>query len=93
MRRLVRFSLFVLMSGVLLLNAASFAAAPPTLTRSVSDGVETMTLQMTLESVRGSNFEVLVQNGTGAYDSHTAADVVTYIGSVMNIPVRSRRGY
>ncbi len=75
---------------VLILAGAVYAvdpANPPaTLTQTVSDGVETITLQMTLESVRGSNFEVLVQNSSGTYDTHTPADVSTYIGTVDEYP-------
>ena len=74
--------------AVLLIMIGSVAAfgAPATLTQSVSDGVETITLRMTLESIRGPQFEVLVQNSSGTYDTHTAADVATYIGTVDEYP-------
>ncbi|WP_205847853.1 Ig-like domain-containing protein [Anaerohalosphaera lusitana] len=41
---------------------------------------------MTLESVRGSYFEVLAQNSSGNYDIHTPAEVRTYIGTVDEYP-------
>ncbi|MEN8127685.1 MAG: LamG-like jellyroll fold domain-containing protein [Planctomycetota bacterium] len=71
---------------VLLCSSLLIAESPATLTQSVTDGVETITLQMTLESIRGSNFEVLVQNSSGTYDTHTAAAVSTYIGTVDEYP-------
>jgi hypothetical protein len=70
----------------IVMGSVAVFAAEATLTQSVSDGVETITLQMTLESVRGSNFEVLVQNSLGSYDSHTPAEVSTYIGTVDEYP-------
>ncbi|AQT68750.1 Alpha-amylase/pullulanase [Anaerohalosphaera lusitana] len=72
---------------VLVLLASSFAfSAPATLTQTVSDGSETITLRMTLESVRGSYFEVLMQNSSGTYDIHTPAEVSTYLGTVDEYP-------
>ena len=76
----------VVIALAILMGAVTAFAAPATLTQSVSDGVETITLQMTLESVRGPYFEVLVQNSSGTYDTHTAADVSTYIGTVDEYP-------
>ena len=71
---------------VVFYSGSVVVAAPATLVQSVSDGGETITLRMTKESSRGPNFEVWVQNGTGAYDVHTPAEVSTYIGTVDEYP-------
>ncbi|MCP4748940.1 MAG: hypothetical protein GY874_22840 [Desulfobacteraceae bacterium] len=47
---------------------------------------EEITLLMTQESVRGENFEVLVQNESGTYDSYTLGEAQTFIGSVEEYP-------
>ncbi|WP_169853159.1 DUF7594 domain-containing protein [Anaerohalosphaera lusitana] len=60
--------------------------APATITQQVSDGNETITLQMTKETIRGSYFEVLVQNSSGTYDTYTAGEVRTYMGTVDEYP-------
>ncbi|MCP4749126.1 MAG: hypothetical protein GY874_23785 [Desulfobacteraceae bacterium] len=56
------------------------------LTQSVTYGNETINLLMTKETVRGENFEVLVQNDSGTYDTHAAGEVQTYIGIVKEYP-------
>ena len=50
------------------------AAVPETLTR-VVDGQ--WTLRLTKESLRGSHFEVKVQNSSGGYDSYDHGEVRT----------------
>ncbi|AQT67157.1 Alpha-amylase/pullulanase [Anaerohalosphaera lusitana] len=71
---------------VSLVGASALAVAPPTLTQSVTYNSETITLQMTKESVRGTYFEVLVQNSGGGYDAWTAGEVRTYVGTVDEYP-------
>ena len=63
-----------------------FSQAPATLMQTVTYQSETITLQMTMETLRGSYFEVLVQNGTGAYDTYTPGEVRTYLGYVDEYP-------
>ncbi len=63
-----------------------FASAPETLTQTVTEDGQKITLKMTKEAVRGSNFEVMVQNNTGTYDTYTAGEVRTYIGTVDEYP-------
>ncbi|UCG46518.1 MAG: hypothetical protein JSU94_13550, partial [Phycisphaerales bacterium] len=70
----------------MLISGAAFGQAPDNLTQSVTYDSETITLQMTRESVRGPNFEVLVQNSSGGYDAYTAGEVRTYLGYVDEYP-------
>ncbi|AQT67119.1 Alpha-amylase/pullulanase [Anaerohalosphaera lusitana] len=79
-----RSALMVLL--IVIVSGAAMGAAPTTLTQNVSYGGETITLRMTKESVRGDHFEVLVQNSSGGYDTWTAGEVRTYVGTVDEYP-------
>ena len=61
-------------------------AAPATLTQSVTYNGETITMQLTRENLRGSNFELLSQNASGGYDTVTPVDERSYIGTVDEYP-------
>jgi len=63
-----------------------FSQAPATLMQTVTYQSETITLQMTMETLRGSYFEVLVQNDSGGYDTYTPGEVRTYLGYVDEYP-------
>ena len=59
---------------------------PQTLTQTVTYNGQTITLRMVKDSVRGPNFEVLVQNAQGGYDPWQPGEVRTYIGTVDERP-------
>ncbi|AQT68069.1 hypothetical protein STSP2_01224 [Anaerohalosphaera lusitana] len=61
-------------------------AAPETLTQQVNHNGGTLTLRMTKETVRGPQFNVKVQNASGAYGDYTAGEVRTYMGTVDEDP-------
>lgn len=71
---------------LVILGADLLSAAPATLTQSVTYGGETITLNLTRENLRGSHFEVLVQNSSGTYDTYTATSERSYIGTVDEYP-------
>lgn len=58
------------------------AVVPSTITQSVSDGANSYTLNLTKESLRGPNFNIVVQDSSGSYNSYTPDEVRTYIGYV-----------
>ncbi|MCI0498283.1 MAG: M12 family metallo-peptidase, partial [Planctomycetales bacterium] len=62
------------------------AAAPATLTQSVTYGSETITLRLTLQNLRGANFELWAQNAAGGYDVITPVSERSYIGTVDQYP-------
>lgn len=66
----------------------SHAQTPPpaNFTQVVTDGSESVTVDYVLHPIRSANFSVLVQNATGTFDSHTAADSRIYLGSVVGRP-------
>ena len=74
-------TLFLLMCASVVLGVY-----PQTFTQVVTDGGQSYTLQMQKVSLRGSNFEVLVQNSSGGYDAYTPDDVATYMGEVVESP-------
>lgn len=76
----------LLVACIMLTGATLLEAAPDTITQSVSYGGETITMQLTKENLRGSHFEVLVQNSSGTYDTYTAVDERSYIGTVDEYP-------
>lgn len=86
-------ALRVVVCLVLFVGRANAQSPPATLTQTVSDGVETITLQMTKQSVRGPNFNVKVQNASGGYDDYTPDEVRTYLGTVDEYPGASAAGY
>lgn len=67
-------------------SSAIVVAAPSTITQSVTHNGETITLQLNKENLRGSNFEVLVQNSSGGYNTYTPVDERSYIGTVDEYP-------
>ncbi|GAA5496106.1 hypothetical protein Rhal01_02287 [Rubritalea halochordaticola] len=73
-------------ASIVMVGSSLIQAAPSTITQSVTYNGETITLQLTKENLRGSNFEVLVQNSSGTYDTYTAVDERSYIGSVDEYP-------
>ncbi|AQT68099.1 hypothetical protein STSP2_01254 [Anaerohalosphaera lusitana] len=72
--------------SVLLVANSVLAQAPETFTQNVTHDGQTITLQMVKDSVRGPDFEVLVQNAQGNYNSWQPGEVRTYIGTVYQRP-------
>ncbi len=81
--QLVRCLIAALLAGVTLSQAQS---PPASFTRSISYGGDTVTVDYVQHSVRGPNFEVLVQDGTGAFNAHTEAPSRIYLGTVQGHP-------
>ena len=77
----------VLLSLVLLLGSVH-AQGPATLTQSVTDGSQTLTLRMTRVDLRGAHFELWTQNGSGGFDviTNTAVGERSYLGTVDEYP-------
>ncbi|MCK4564594.1 MAG: cadherin-like domain-containing protein, partial [Verrucomicrobia bacterium] len=61
-------------------------AAPATLVQSVTYNGETVTMQLTQETLRGSEFELWSQNSSGGYDVITPVDERSYMGTVDGYP-------
>lgn len=70
---------------VLILCVFSFAA-PATWTQSVTYNGDTITMQLTKENLRGSQFELWEQNRSGRYDPVTPVEERSYIGTVAEYP-------
>ena len=66
-------------------TVAAFAA-PISLTQSVSYDGETVTMQLTKQDLRGSEFELWSQNASGGYDVITPVDERSYMGTVDGYP-------
>ncbi|WP_193212830.1 LamG-like jellyroll fold domain-containing protein [Luteolibacter marinus] len=62
------------------------AAAPDTVTQTVTYNGETITMQLKLEPLRSPNFELLSQNATGGYNPVTPGGERSYIGTVDEHP-------
>ena len=77
---------FTFLAIIVLVAANAYASAPSTYTQSVTYNGETITLNMTKHSVRGSYYEVKVQDATGSYSSYTAPEVRTYVGCAAEYP-------
>ncbi|GAA5496110.1 hypothetical protein Rhal01_02291 [Rubritalea halochordaticola] len=73
-------------ASLVMAGSCQVQAAPSTITQSVTYNGETITLQLTKENLRGSQFEVLVQNSSGTYDTYTAVEERSYIGTVDEYP-------
>lgn len=71
---------------LLWIGVNSLSAAPATLTQSVTNGGETITLQLTKQNLRGANFELWSQNSSGSYDVVTPVSERSYIGTVDEYP-------
>jgi hypothetical protein len=65
---------------------AATVAAPATLTQPVSSDGETITLRLTLQQLRGLQFELWVQNAAGGYDAITPVAERAYLGTVDEYP-------
>ena len=61
-------------------------AAPATLEQSITYDGETLTMQLTKDTLRGANFELLSQNGSGGYDEVTPVGERSYMGTVDEYP-------
>ncbi len=81
---------------LLLLLCARFAAAqapPATVTRTLTNGSTSLTVEFSLHPIRSSNYEVQVQDSTGAFTPYTADVPRTYIGTVAARPGAIAAGY
>ncbi|QQL44668.1 cadherin domain-containing protein [Sulfuriroseicoccus oceanibius] len=79
--------------AIMTLAVAAFAAmanvvtgAPESMVQSVTRNDETITLRLTREDLRGSNFELLAQNASGGYDVITPVAERSYLGTVDEYP-------
>ena len=79
---LVWFSVLMILGS----QVGRVCAAPATYTQSVTYNGETITMQLKLEPLRGAQFEVLVQNATGGYDTFTPVAERSYLGTVDEYP-------
>ncbi|MBP7948061.1 MAG: autotransporter-associated beta strand repeat-containing protein [Verrucomicrobiales bacterium] len=61
-------------------------AAPDTLVQTVTKDGQTLTLRLTKQDLRGSNFGVKVQNSSGTYDNFTPVPERSYLGTVDGKP-------
>ncbi len=68
-------------------------APPPTVTRTLTSGSASLTVNFTLHPIRSPNFLVRVQDSTGAFATHTADVPRTYIGTVAGRPGAIAAGY
>ncbi len=62
------------------------AVSPATLEQEVTYNGETITMNLTKVDLRGPNFELLVQNSSGGYDTVTPVGERSYIGTVEEYP-------
>ena len=73
-------------TAILMGTASLLFAAPATLTNSVTYNGETITMRLTKETLRGSEFELWSQNASGTYDVITPVDERSYMGTVDGYP-------
>ena len=79
-------SLCVLVICIFFFNAKAIVAAPATWVQSVTYDGEIITMRLTRENLRGSNFELWEQNSSGGYDVVTPVDERSYIGTIDEHP-------
>ncbi|MCP4340890.1 MAG: hypothetical protein GY799_18870, partial [Desulfobulbaceae bacterium] len=89
-RKILIRSLIMGVLAVSVLSSAVFAAVPVTWT-SVVDGQ--LTVRLTKESFRASNFDVLIQNDQGDFDAFVPDEVRTFMGTVDEDPFACAMGY
>ncbi|WP_367870896.1 hypothetical protein [Luteolibacter sp. Populi] len=78
----------------LALAARLHAQAPPaTVTRTLTNGATSLTVNFTLHPIRSTNYNVQVQDATGAFTPYTADVPRTYIGTVTGRPGAIAAGY
>ncbi|WP_035608596.1 LamG-like jellyroll fold domain-containing protein [Haloferula sp. BvORR071] len=74
-------------AGLYLLSLAPcHAEAPAALTRTISTGTESVTVDFAYHPIRSTNFSVLVQDSTGAFTARTPLEARTYLGTVQGKP-------
>ena len=80
---------------LLLLSAGLLKAqAPPaTVTRTLTNGSTSLTVNFTLHPIRSANYNVQVQDATGNFTAYTADVPRTYIGTVTGRPGAIAAGY
>lgn len=80
---------------LLLLSAGLLQAqAPPaTVTRTLTNGSTSLTVNFTLHPIRSANYNVKVQDATGNFTTYTADVPRTYIGTVTGRPGAIAAGY
>ncbi|AQT67156.1 hypothetical protein STSP2_00299 [Anaerohalosphaera lusitana] len=76
----------VMIAGMFLAGSAAEASFPDGLTQKVTHEGETITLDLVRESVRGKNFEVLVQKADGSFEKREVSAPRTYVGMVKEDP-------
>jgi hypothetical protein len=80
---------FVLKSWLmiaLLVTCHTVTAAPATHIQLVTNDSDVITMRLTLQDLRGLNFELWSQNGSGAYDVETPVAERSYLGTVDEYP-------
>jgi hypothetical protein len=85
----VKTLLFLLIS-----TATALCQAPPaTVTKTLTSGSTSLTVNFTLHPIRSANFNVQVQDATGNFTPYTADVPRTYIGTVTGRPGAIAAGY
>ncbi|MCW1921347.1 putative Ig domain-containing protein [Luteolibacter arcticus] len=78
----------------LLTALPALAQAPPaTVTKNLTNGSTTLTVNFTLHPIRSTNYNVKVQDATGNFTTYTADVPRTYIGTVTGRPGAIAAGY
>ena len=75
-----------MIAAVLIGLVSGTFAAPATWEQEVTYNGETITMQLTKENLRGSNFELWSQNAAGDYAVIPAVDERSYMGTVDGYP-------
>jgi regulation of enolase protein 1 (concanavalin A-like superfamily) len=69
------------------MSTVAMAQSPPaTFSSNVSNGSETVTVDFTQHPIRSGNFQVLVQDSSGTFTTHTPAASRIYFGTVQDHP-------
>ncbi len=74
------------LSLILVISAHAQTPPPPTVTRTLTNGGTSLTVHFTHHPIRNPNYNVRVQNASGAFTLHSADVPRTYIGTVEGRP-------
>ncbi|AQT68470.1 Alpha-amylase/pullulanase [Anaerohalosphaera lusitana] len=80
----------IMITGV---EASSYAVTPENFTQVVYSDGQQYTLRLTRESLRGPDFNVKIQQDSGAFADYDAGEVRTYLGTVDEDPFANVAGY
>ncbi len=74
------------LSFILVAAASAQTSPPPTVTRTLTNGGTSLTVHFTHHPIRNANYNVRVQDASGAFTLHSADVPRTYIGTVEGRP-------